>query len=185
MCATETLSKIDVARRQLAEAVRLFFERRDAIAIHTLAAAAQGVLRDLATNQNIEQPSILHDSPHIPNESRKTWIQHINRPRNYFKHANNDHTDSLLWDDNENERWLLDSVQLYISVTGGELFGAASTYLGWATTKNPRLRTAISGNVLGEFCVREGISHEDYAWFLEHIDAPILFGRNGFVQRDP
>jgi ribosomal protein S7 len=43
----ETVTKLEVAERQLRVAIRLFFERRDMIAVHTLAAAAQGVLRDL------------------------------------------------------------------------------------------------------------------------------------------
>jgi hypothetical protein len=44
----ETMTKLQAAERQLRVAIRLFFERRDPIAVHTLATAAQDVLRRLA-----------------------------------------------------------------------------------------------------------------------------------------
>ena len=48
-----TISKLEGARRNLAAAVRLFFESGDAIPVHTLAAAAQAVIRDVAKAHNL------------------------------------------------------------------------------------------------------------------------------------
>ena len=87
----ETISKLDGARRHLDEAIKLFFEDRDPLVVHTLAAAAQGTLRDVAKATGAERLSILHDHPGIPAEHRKTWINSINAPRNFFKHADKDH----------------------------------------------------------------------------------------------
>jgi hypothetical protein len=44
---SETVTVLEAAERQLRTAIRLFFERRDMIAIHTLATAAQEILRRL------------------------------------------------------------------------------------------------------------------------------------------
>lgn len=38
----ETISKLDGAKRRLDEAIKLFFESRDPLIIHTLDVAAQG-----------------------------------------------------------------------------------------------------------------------------------------------
>jgi len=50
----ETVTDIEAAERQLCVAIQLFFERRDLIAVHTLATAAQDVLRRLAKKQGIK-----------------------------------------------------------------------------------------------------------------------------------
>ncbi|MDR4498810.1 MAG: hypothetical protein MRK02_12960 [Candidatus Scalindua sp.] len=69
----EIVSKLDVARRQLRIAIRLFFERKDCIAIHTLAASAHDVLFPILKKNN---PSaafnvLLHpDTPYIRPEKR-------------------------------------------------------------------------------------------------------------------
>lgn len=41
------LSKLDAARRQLETATKLYFEHGDEVSIHTLAAAAYSVIRDI------------------------------------------------------------------------------------------------------------------------------------------
>jgi hypothetical protein len=51
----EIVSKLEVADRHLRVAIRAFFERKDLIAVHTLAAAAQGVLADLARPRGIKE----------------------------------------------------------------------------------------------------------------------------------
>ena len=46
----EIVTKLQAAERQLWVAIRLFFEGRDAIAVHTLAAAAHSVPVDLTSD---------------------------------------------------------------------------------------------------------------------------------------
>ena len=172
----ETVTKLDAARRHLDVAVRLFFESRDALAVHTVAAAAQGILRDIAKATGAEHQSILHDHPNIPPERRREWIAAINAPRNFFKHADNDPNGVLEFDSAENEGLLLDAVLLYGTV-GKDYLSSASVYIGWFTTKNAKLRGAISANQIGDYAVRNGISPEDKARFLELIDEQILIDR--------
>ncbi len=58
----EKVNKIEAARRQLVEAITLFFERRDPIAIHTLIGASHQILYDLAKGKG--DTSIFKDSPY-------------------------------------------------------------------------------------------------------------------------
>ena len=153
----QTVSKIEAARRHLDEAIRLFFEDRDSLVVHTLAAAAQSILRDLARAQGDTHLSILHDHPHISPDHRKDWIQAINAPRNFFKHADTDPEATLQFDEADNEKVLLDAVLLYGTVAKSYL-SSASVYMGWFTTKHAELRSAISGNQVGDYCVRNSIS---------------------------
>ena len=44
----DKVTRLEAAERQLKVAVRLFFERRDLIAVHALAAAAQDIVRQFA-----------------------------------------------------------------------------------------------------------------------------------------
>jgi hypothetical protein len=169
----ETITKLEAARRQLDQAIKLFFEERDALSIHTLASAAQCILRDIARATGAQHLSILHDHPQIPPEHRKEWVRAINASRNFFKHADNDPNGTLEFDEIENQNLLLDAVLLYGTVAQEHL-SAANVYIGWFTTKNSELRTAISGNQIGDYCVRNGISPANKERFLELIDAKLL-----------
>lgn len=171
----QELDKLQVAERQLVEAIKLFFEGRDPVAIHTLVAAAHSVLRDLATQRNLEHRSIIHDNPKIEAEDRKVWIDHWNHPSNFFKHADRDADDDLIWDEKDNHHWILASVLLFLSVADRS-FIAAIVYLGWITTKHPELREGLANNVVGEFCERHEIAADNFRWFRDAIDRKILVG---------
>lgn len=169
----ETITKFEAARRQLDQAIKLFFEGRDALSIHTLASAAQGILRDIMKVTGAQHLSILHDHPQISLEDRGKWIKIINTPRNFLKHADKDPNGTLEFNAIVNEILLLEAVLLYGTVAQTYL-SAANVYIGWFTTKNPELRATISGNQIGDYCVRNGISPDDKEKFRELIDAKIL-----------
>lgn len=169
----ETISKLEAAKRQLDQAIRLFFEERDALSIHTLASAAQGILRDIARATGAHNLSILHDHPQIPAEHRKAWINAINAPRNFLKHADNDPDGTIEFNDADNETLLLDAVLLYGTVAQ-EYLSSASVYIGWFTTKHSQLRAAVANNQIGEYCVRNKIPHSNKKAFLELVDAKLL-----------
>jgi hypothetical protein len=169
----QQVGKLEAGKRLLGEAITLFFEERDPLAIHTLAASAQGVLRDIAIATNAEHASILHDHPYVRPERRKEWINAINAPRNFLKHADKDPDGVLEFDEIENENLLLDAVLLYATVSETPL-SAANVFMGWFTTKHPELREAISHNQIGDYCLRNEISPNDKKRFLDLIDARIL-----------
>ena len=88
--ASITVTKIEAARRQLEVAVLLYFNDRDALAIHTLATAAEGVLETLVARAGKTTP--LQDSlaAQIPPELQKTVTQAMRGPQNFLKHADRD-----------------------------------------------------------------------------------------------
>lgn len=170
------IPKLEGACRNLAAAVRLFFEHGDPIAVHTLAAAAQGVIRDIAKSRGLSHTSILHDHPEIPTAAKKEWIDILNAPRNFFKHADIDPDGTLEFDATENETLLLDAC-LTLTELSNQALSEANVYLGWFTTANPALRSAISNNEIGEYAVRNNISPNDFAAFRELCGARFLIER--------
>lgn len=173
-----TISKLEGARRNLKAAVRLFFENGDPIAIHTLAAAAQGVIRDVAKSRGLNHPSILHDHPHVPKDARKQWIKFLNEPRNFFKHADKDPDGMLEFDEVANERLLLDAC-ITLAEISDQALSEVNVYLGWFTTANPKLRGAFSANQIGDYAVRNDISPQDFDVFRELCGTKILIDPAG------
>ena len=79
----EVVTRLEAADRQLRVAIRLFFERKDLIAVHTLTAAARGILRELARPRGIVgiDATIERLSP----EYQKMVRQAINEAQNFFQ----------------------------------------------------------------------------------------------------
>ena len=82
------VDKIAVARRQIAEATLLFFERRDPIVIHTIVASAHQILIDLGKPRRIE--SAIKSTVRLRSKKAQTFIAKVNYPYNFFKHADRD-----------------------------------------------------------------------------------------------
>ena len=84
-----TLTKLDIARRQLAVAIRLFFDDRDAISVHTLAANAWEIVDVLCKKREVDSFS-RHARENLP-DGKSLRRDFINQPyRNFFKHADED-----------------------------------------------------------------------------------------------
>jgi len=75
------IDKIEVARRQIREAVRLFFGARDPVAIHTLIASAHQILGDISDKRGAQ--SVLKN------------VKRVNYPFNFLKHADRDPRSTL------------------------------------------------------------------------------------------
>lgn len=153
----------------MAAAIRLFFERGDAVAVHTLASAAQGVIRDIARARGLEHTSVLHDNPMVSAEERKDWINAINAPRNFFKHADKDAEGLLEFNAKSNAQVLLDAALVMTQLDEQPLI-EASVFLGWFITANPELRAGLSDNLIGDYCVRNRVDPEDFAEFRRLCD---------------
>ncbi len=86
---TTELSKLDVARRQLAVAIRLFFDDLDPVSVFTLAANAWEIVDVLCRRQRVQSLSE-ETAHHLPTDLS---LKHdfVNQPyRNFFKHADRD-----------------------------------------------------------------------------------------------
>jgi hypothetical protein len=130
----EKLGKLEVAKRQLREAIWLFFHERDAISIHTLVAAAHQILDDLAKSKGIE--SIRRISI-IPSEKQKFWIDTLNEAQNFFKHADKHPEATLDFNPELQYFFIRDAIQLYANLTAYSPFPEAILYCFWFSKKYP------------------------------------------------
>lgn len=91
---TTPLTKIDVARRQLATAIQLFFDGADPVSVFSLAANAWEVIDTLCARAGTPSMSAQTRSHLAADKDLKR--DYINSPfRNFFKHADRDPEDVL------------------------------------------------------------------------------------------
>ena len=81
------IGKVDVAKRQLCEAIRMFFDERDPMGIHTLVAAAHQILFDIGRRQGVV--SIIKPVAESPS-GEAAYNKRINFAINFMKHADKD-----------------------------------------------------------------------------------------------
>lgn len=83
------LTKVMVAKRQLATAIELFFAGRDSISIYSLATNAWEIIDVLCRKSSVESFSV-QARENVP-EGKNLKLDYINFPyRNFFKHAKSD-----------------------------------------------------------------------------------------------
>lgn len=82
------IDKVEVARRQISEAVRLFFRERDPVVIHTIVASAHQILLDIGDGKGIK--SALKKPGALQSEEPHRYLKTINYPFNFSKHADRD-----------------------------------------------------------------------------------------------
>ena len=164
--AYEMVSKLEAAERQLRVAIRLFFERRDLVAVHTLAAASQEVLRDLGRPHGFK--SIFKDSEFVRPEYREELAKRLNEAQNFFKHADRDRDEELKFYHETTKFYLFDGSFLYNQVTGRQLPEIA-VFQMWFVAKYPDL---LKGHPLKEVITRvaQDTDLEDYDLFLKLLD---------------
>ncbi len=86
------LNKLDVARRQLEMAIRLYFSLGDEVSIHTLAAASRNLLFDICRHRRVKPPMSLESliREFVKPEHRQEVKREFRAPENFFKHADLD-----------------------------------------------------------------------------------------------
>ncbi len=110
----ETVNKLSANERQLKEVIRLFFEQRDRVSIHTLTAAAYQILHDISKKKGYS--SFLKDiiaEKVVKEERRKDWIRLINKAQNFFKHADKDDTDVIEFCSETTFFLIFDAIEMY------------------------------------------------------------------------
>jgi hypothetical protein len=131
----ETLTKLEVAERQLSVAIRLFFERKDLVAVHTLAAASRDLLNDLAKRKGIKSFSMVIEDLVRP-EKLKEFREAFRRPQNFFKHADRDADRQIDFYYEGTKYFILEAVINYGWVSGKQ-FLEAQMFFAWFLVKNP------------------------------------------------
>lgn len=112
-----TITKIDAARRQTESAITLWFYDADAVSIHTLGAAALGILHDLG--ERIGEPAMRFNPLYFKKETFEEWKRAAKAAQNFFKHADrkNDPIAVHEFRPSGNEYLLSDCVDTYSRVT--------------------------------------------------------------------
>lgn len=132
----ERITKLDAARRQLRTAVRMFFEEKDTVSTYTLAAAAEGVLAGILRRQG--GTHFIRDSDFIRPEYKKEFWRLLDRPRNFFKHADRDPDDVLEFNPEVVASALLECAILYHHCTGRAL-REGSAFAAWFGIHHPNI----------------------------------------------
>ncbi len=115
-----TLDKVQAAWRQLATAIDLFFQSGDVVSIHTLATAAAELLHDVAEHRGSPVTVPSFDSlilAFVKPERQHDVRRLLRRPQNFFKHADKDATETLVFNPEAAEWRLLDACLAYDAVT--------------------------------------------------------------------
>jgi len=108
------ITKFDAIRAQLDAAIELYFLSENAIATHTLAAAAYNVLRDIGKHEGSEYPFLKTEFLKSLSESeRQRTIRFLNDPENFFKHADRDPHSRISFDPNLTELLLMDALAYF------------------------------------------------------------------------
>jgi len=135
-----SVTKLDAARRQLEFAIEAHFEGRDPFAIHSVVAAAFGILRGLANRAGtVRAHEALKD--HIrPGMEREYWA-YMNRASNFLKHADRDPDESLEGINEEINDPSIFMAALYYTDLKGSATGAISVYTWWYAALHPSVLT--------------------------------------------
>jgi hypothetical protein len=171
----EAVTKLEAAERQLRVAIRLFFERRDPIAVHTLATAAQEILRRLAAPRGLKGMYEYADDLIRP-EKKKELFGHFRKAQNFFKHAGKDPDEKLDFYYEGTKFDLFDAVLLCGPLTG-RLLPEMAAFFGWFLSKYPSLfRLKDAPDLQGFMQAVKNVNFDDFDLVVDVIER---FNRHG------
>jgi hypothetical protein len=166
----EVVTKLEAAERQLRVAIRLFFERRDFIAVHTLAAAAQEVVRDLAKPRRLKG-IYEYAAELVRPEFKKEFIETMRGPQNFFKHADKDANQALKFHYGATEFILFDGVWLCTLLKDQALPPEFLVFGGWFMVKHPGVFSDDGkGIISAAYQLAQGLDFDNYELLISAID---------------
>jgi hypothetical protein len=136
---SETVSKLDGARRQLSTAIELWFNDKDAVSIHSLAYAAYDVIHTLSEKHGRTKKLFL-DSDLVKHEYKRIFRDAARRAGNFFKHADRDPEEKLEF------KPIINEFFIYFAILGIELMGLPASrferaFLMWICLHHPEMLT--------------------------------------------
>ena len=154
--ASVSITKHSAAQRQIDAAIRMLFSGEDALAVHTVVAAAHRIVLDLAERRNLSpytepiRKTIAtlyrqHFGGLIPNQNLQHWTTqfekknfrpYLNRPANFLKHADRDAGDVLEQDSLQTDLLLLASCVTYANL-GLEYTPEMKAFFRWHLAVHP------------------------------------------------
>lgn len=161
-----SVSKLEAAERQLRQAIRLFFQRGDDIAVHTLAAAAYQIISDMCAQKGVQRE--MEDSRILEAMGvKKEVLAAMRKPQNFFKHADKDPEALVRFNPLLSTCFILSGVQYFYSLTGKQ-FPEGQVFRVWFFLKFPD-RVPLEVKPMFAKIPREHLNTEDYSFFLELI----------------
>lgn len=133
----EKITKIDAGRRQINQAIRLFFDGGDTVSIHTIASAAAQVVADLGRPQGL---GFTRNKAVIKPDRWKEFRQLITEYEVFFKHAdqNPDPNVTLEFHPEMSELMLFEAIEVLRQLTG-KLSYEAFWFTIWMFSNQPDL----------------------------------------------
>lgn len=114
-----SVGKLEAARRHLETAALLHFNSGDPVPIHTLVAAAYGVLEDRASKQSSKMFIARSLDTGLGPEFSKVLKAAMRKPQNYFKHSDRaNEPESIEYSPNLTNLMLLDAYVKLFELTG-------------------------------------------------------------------
>jgi hypothetical protein len=110
MDTVSIVTKRQAAVRQLNQAIRLFFQGGDMLAIHTITAAAFQLFEDLGKPSGIS--SVVRSEATINPARLKEWVAALNSTQNFLKHADRDQDATLRYVEAGTVFFLFEAVEL-------------------------------------------------------------------------
>ena len=162
------IDKVEVAKRQIVETIRLFFESRDPVVIHTIIASAHQVLIDVGKDKGIT--SAINNTEGLTREEFRQHIQNINTPYNFFKHADNDPDGKLNIAPIERftSDFILDAI-LMLQGLSGELPLEAKVFWGWFVGTYPdEFSNCPDGGEIKNM-IKMGLAHWDFPTICQFL----------------
>jgi len=153
------ITKLDAGISQLKEAIYLFFERRDPIAVHTVAGAASNLLFNLGEHEKVDSP--VRGNPHVREDKKALWIFKINEAQSFFKHADRDPDTDFEFDSWITEILIFEGCFLVEALTG-EMFPEAKFFTMWFSVKHPELLSEGSYKELIKTWISKGLDVNDF-----------------------
>ncbi len=172
----EKITKINAAERQIKEAIRLFFERRDSVSIHTLAGAAHQIFYDLGKKRGLL--GFLKDDTYIQTDRLKgrKWEHIVNDPKSFFKHADRNPDKILNFYPEFNELLLFDLCHLCQKIKG-KSFREIDVFQAWFLGKYPNFFAEKLKKEIEKVSDKQLI--EDYEHFLNLLNEPTMDEHGG------
>ena len=132
------VTKIEAARRQIDEAIRLLFENRDPVAVHTLTMASQRIIRDLCEETGAGGLWQAFKDVIKPGMEKEFWAE-SNRFGNFFKHADWDpHETSDTFTEEINDCMLFTTCMFYKEL-GHSLTNPMKVLGAWYMFNHPKI----------------------------------------------
>ncbi len=161
---------MEAAQRQLEMSIRMFFKNEDPIHNHTLATAAHEVLWNIGKKRKIR--SILKDNPFIKKEKKAEFDDIVRSASRFLKHGKYDFTETLDFNPEENEYFLIDSIEMFQQLNSSPKIPPIMLLMkAWFQLAKPDLYAdSPESQKLRDFCQQIDLKPEDKSRFLAFED---------------